>query len=126
GRPGYHHALATGQTEFLRLALTTSLELGVQPVQLVHGLQNHDQRTYELVHWATRHDDDLFRFRGREISGGQLAEEVRADLTERLTGTADFNRVFTQNGIACTTTSLIAATRGAERLDEITDADVPA
>ena len=22
GRPGYHHALATGQTEFLRLALT--------------------------------------------------------------------------------------------------------
>jgi len=126
GRPGYHHALATGQTEFLRLALTTSLELGVQPVQLVHGLQNHDELTYELVHWATRHEDDRFRFRGREISGGQLAEEVRADLTEKLTGTADFNRVFTQNGIACTTTSLIAATRGAERLDDITDADVPA
>jgi trehalose synthase len=126
GRPGYHHALATGQTEFLRLALTTSLELGVQPVQLVHGLQNHDELTYELVHWATRHEDDRFRFRGREITGGQLAEEVRADLTERLTGTADFNRVFTQNGIACTTTSLIAATRGAERLDDITDADVPA
>ncbi|TQJ31130.1 maltose alpha-D-glucosyltransferase [Microbacterium sp. SLBN-146] len=126
GRPGYQHALATGQTEFLRLALTTSLELGVQPVQLVHGLQNHDELTYELVHWATRHEDDRFRFRGREISGGQLAEEVRADLTERLTGTADFNRVFTQNGIACTTTSLIAATRGAERLDDIADADVPA
>ncbi|MFG6490768.1 maltose alpha-D-glucosyltransferase [Microbacterium sp. P03] len=126
GRPGYHHALATGQTEFLRLALTTSLELGVAPVQLVHGLQNHDELTYELVHWATRHGEDLFRFRGREITGGQLAEEVRADLTESLTGSADFNRVFTQNGIACTTTSLIAATRGASRLDEITDADVPA
>ncbi|MDN3494936.1 maltose alpha-D-glucosyltransferase [Planococcus sp. APC 4015] len=126
GRPGYHHALATGQTEFLRLALTTSLELGVQPVQLVHGLQNHDELTYELVHWATRHGDDLFRFRGRDISGGQLAEEVRADLTESLTGTADFNRVFTQNGIACTTTSLIAAARGAARLEDITDADIPA
>lgn len=126
GRPGYHHALATGQTEFLRLALTSSLELGVQPVQLVHGLQNHDELTYELVHWATRHAGDQYRFRGREISGGQLAEEVRADLTESLTGAADFNRVFTQNGIACTSTSLIAATRGIARLDEITEAEVPA
>jgi trehalose synthase len=126
GRPGYHHALATGQTEFLRLALTTSLRLGVQPVQLVHGMQNHDELTYELVHWATRHEDDRFPFRGREVSGSQLAEEVRADLTQSLTGEADFNRVFTQNGIACTTASLIAATRGIARLDEITDDDVAA
>ena len=126
GRPGYHHALATGQTEFLRLALTTSLRLGVQPVQLVHGLQNHDELTYELVHWATRHGDDPFRLRGREISGRQLAEEVRADLTECLTGTADYNRVFTQNGIACTTASLVAAARGIARLDDITEEDLPA
>ncbi|AZC13024.1 maltose alpha-D-glucosyltransferase [Microbacterium sp. ABRD28] len=126
GRPGYHHALATGRTDFLRLALTSSLELGVQPVQLVHGLQNHDELTYELVHWATRHADEEYRFRGREVSGSELAEIVRAELTESLTGTADFNRVFTQNGIACTTTSLIAAARGATRLDDITDADIPA
>src|SRR5690606_37380408 len=100
GRPGYHHALATGQTEFLRLALTSSLELGVQPVQLVHGLQNHDELTYELVHWATLHRDERYRFRLREVPGGQLAEEIRADLTEKLTGDADYNQVFTQNGIA--------------------------
>jgi trehalose synthase len=126
GRPGYHHALATGQTEFLRLALTASLELGVAPVQLVHGLQNHDELTYELVHWATRHRDDKYRFRLREVTGAQLAEEIRADLTESLTAAADYNRVFTQNGIACTTTSLIAATRGFATVDGIRDADVPA
>ena len=126
GRPGYHHALATGQTEFLRLALATSLELGVAPVQLVHGLQNHDELTYELVHWATRHGEDLYKFRGEEITGGQLAELVRAELTESLTGTADFNRVFTQNGIACTSTSLIAATRGLARLDDVTESEIPA
>ncbi|WP_395640972.1 maltose alpha-D-glucosyltransferase [Pseudolysinimonas sp.] len=125
GRPGYHHALATGQTEFLRLALATSLELGVAPVALVHGLQNHDELTYELVHWAS-HRDDKYRFRLREVPGAQLAEEIRADLTEQLTGTADFNQIFTQNGIACTSTSLIAATRGFARLDDITDADIPA
>jgi len=125
-RPGYHHALATGDTEFLRLALNVALELGVEPVQLVHGLQNHDELTYELVHWATSHHDDLFPFRYREISGAQLAEEIRADLTEALTGHSDFNRVFTQNGIACTTASLIAATQHKEKLGEITEADVPA
>lgn len=125
-RPAYHHALATGQTEFLRLALNVALELGVEPVQLVHGLQNHDELTYELVHWATSHHDDLFHFRYRDITGAQLAEEIRADLTESLTGAADFNRVFTQNGIACTTASLIAATQQKKTLDEIEDADVPA
>ncbi len=126
GRPGYQHALATGQTEFLRLALTQSLELGVQPVQLVHGLQNHDELTYELVHWATRHRDDTYRFRLREVPGALLAEEVRADLTAALTGGADYNQVFTQNGIACTATSLIAATQGFAALDDIADADIPA
>ncbi len=125
-RPAYHHALATGDTEFLRLTLRTSLELGVQPVSLVHGLQNHDELTYELVHWATLHKDDVVTYRGDEVTGGALAERIRGDLTQALTGTADYNRVFTQNGIACTSASLIAATRGHESLDSITEADVPA
>ncbi|MDQ4137932.1 MAG: maltose alpha-D-glucosyltransferase, partial [Actinomycetota bacterium] len=125
-RPAYHHALATGQTEFLRLTLTTSLEEGVEPVQLVHGMQNHDELTYELVHWATTHKDDVYYFRRREITGGELAEEIRADLTEALTGKADYNRVFTQNGIACTTASLIAATQGIERLEDVTEEHIPA
>jgi trehalose synthase len=125
GRPGYQHALATGQTEFLRLALTTSLELGVAPVGLVHGLQNHDELTYELVHWAS-HRDEKYRFRLREVPGAQLAEEIRADLADQITGSVDYNRIFTQNGIACTSASLIAATRGFATLDAITDADVPA
>lgn len=125
-RPGYHHALATANTEFLRLALNTSLETGVEPAQLVHGLQNHDELTYELVHWATTHRDDVFTYRHRELTGGELAEEIRADLTERLTVEADYNLVFTQNGIACTSASLIAASQGKARLEDITDADVPA
>ncbi len=125
-RPGYHHALATGDTEFLRLTLMTSLELGVEPVGLVHGMQNHDELTYELVHWATLHRDDTYPFRHDEVTGGDLAELIRGELTEKLTGSADYNRVFTQNGIACTSTSLIAATQGFERLDDITDEAIPA
>jgi trehalose synthase len=123
-RPAYHHALAVGDTEFLRLTLRTSLSVGVEPVSLVHGLQNHDELTYELVHWATLHKDDLYPYQGREISGGDLAESVRADLTKSLTETADYNLVFTTNGIACTTASLIAAARGHETLDSIGTDDI--
>ncbi|PPK93395.1 trehalose synthase [Kineococcus xinjiangensis] len=119
-RPAYHHALATGDTEFLRLTLRTSRETGVDPVTLVHAMQNHDELTYELVHWATLHSEDTFRFRGREVRGGALAETIRADLLKHLTGeAADYNLVFTTNGIACTTASVIAATQGLRTLDEI-------
>ncbi|GAA2544778.1 maltose alpha-D-glucosyltransferase [Pseudonocardia hydrocarbonoxydans] len=123
-RPAYHHALATGDTEFLRLTLRTSLELGVDPASLVHALQNHDELTYELVHWATGHRDDLYTYRGAEITGGELAESVRRDLCEHLTGPdAPYNLIFTTNGIACTTATVIAATLGITDLDDIGEAD---
>ena len=81
-RPAYHHALATADTEFLRLTLRTSLELGVDPASLVHALQNHDELTYELVHWSTGHRDDIYTYKGEEITGEELGASVRADLTE--------------------------------------------
>ncbi len=119
-RPAYQHALATGDTEFLRLTLRTSLEVGVEPAMLVHALQNHDELTYELVHWATEHHADLYPFRGGEVTGAELAETIRQDLLDRLTGdSADYNLVFTTNGIACTTASVIAATQGHATLDAI-------
>ncbi len=124
-RPAYHHALATADTEFLRLTLNSSLDHGVPPLTLVHAMQNHDELTYELVHFATLHKDDLFDFRGVEMRGEDLAVTVRADLTERLTGDAGpYNATFTTNGIASTTGTVIAATLGLTDLEAITDADV--
>ena len=115
-RPAYQHALATADTEFLRLTLRTTLEHGVDPASLVHALQNHDELTYELVHWSTGHRDDLFTYKGEEITGEMLGASVRGDLTEKLTGeNAPYNLVFTTNGIACTTATVIAATLGHHR-----------
>src|ERR687893_737237 len=54
-RPAYHHAMATGDTEFLRLTLNLAVQHGVDPASLVHALQNHDEMTYELVHFETLH-----------------------------------------------------------------------
>lgn len=119
-RPAYHHALATADTEFLRLTLRTTLELGVDPASLIHALQNHDELTYELVHWSTGHRDDIYTYKGEEITGEVLGETVRRDLSERFTGeNAPYNLVFTTNGIACTSATVIAATLGITDLDEI-------
>ena len=112
-RPAYAHAMATGDTEFLRLTLNAALQHGLQPVRLVHALQNHDEMTYELVHFATVHKDDIFSFRGAELTGGELAVKIRSELIERLTGeAAPYNATFTTNGIASTTATIIAAALG--------------
>ena len=72
-RPAYHHALATGDTEFVRLTLNLARKHGVEPASLVHALQNHDEMTYELVHFETLHARDLFMFRSKELTGHELA-----------------------------------------------------
>lgn len=124
-RPAYHHALATADTEFLRLTLNEALSLGVDPASLVHGLQNHDELTYELVHFWTLHRDDTYRFRDADISGGQLRDIVRAELADALTGAAHpYNLLFTTNGIACTTATVAAAVLGYRDLDALTDGQI--
>jgi len=124
-RPAYHHALATGDTEFLRLTLRTTLELGVDPASLVHALQNHDELTYELLHWENGHREDLYTYKGIEVTGEHLAQIVRSDLLEHLTGAvAPYNRVFTTNGIACTTVTVVCAALGIRDLETIDDIDM--
>ena len=124
-RPAYAHAMATGDTEFLRLTLNAALQHGLQPIRLVHALQNHDEMTYELVHFATAHRDDIFRFRGAELTGGELAAKIRRELIERLTGAAGpYNAIFTTNGIASTTATIIAAALGYTDITNLSPAQI--
>ncbi|MEJ2870960.1 maltose alpha-D-glucosyltransferase [Actinomycetospora sp. OC33-EN08] len=124
-RPGYHHALATGDAEFLRLGLRAAREIGIDPASLVHALQNHDEMTYELVHWAAGHRDDAVVFRGTEMTGARLAEIVRGELLGVLAGPdKPYNLVFTTNGIASTTATVIAASIGVTDLADIGPAQV--
>jgi hypothetical protein len=91
-RPAYHHALVMADTEFLRLTLQLSQqELGVDPASLVHALQNHDELTHELVHFAaTPHAEDEFALqRQSELKGADLGVVcIRTDLIGHLTGEA--------------------------------------
>jgi len=124
-RPAYQFAMATSDTEFLRLTLREAQKVGIDQASLVHALQNHDELTYELVHFAGPHRDDPYTLGGGETTGGELAEYVRETMRLRLTGdAAPYNALFVQNGIACTTASVIAASLGISELDAITEADV--
>lgn len=120
-RPAYHHALVTADTEFLRLTLRLAQEIGVDQASLVHALQNHDELTYELVHFTSAHKDDLFELDGQELTGAELAAHVQQTLRDGITGAAGpYNLVFTSNGIACTTASVITAVLGITDLEAIT------
>jgi trehalose synthase len=124
-RPAYAHALATSDTEFLRMTLNAALQHGLQPIRLVHALQNHDEMTYELVHFAIRHRDDIFRFRGVPLTGGELAVQIRNELIERLTGeAAPYNAIFTTNGIASTIATIIAGALGYTDLTNLSQVQI--
>jgi trehalose synthase len=124
-RPGYHYALVTQDTEFLRLTLKLAMEIGVDQASLVHALQNHDELTYELVHFATRHKDDVFQLGGSELTGTELTEHVQDTLRTALTGeNGPYNAVFTTNGIACTTVSVITAALGIKDISALTDEQI--
>jgi trehalose synthase len=85
-RPAYHHALVTGNTEFLRLMLTTARETRIDQASLIHALQNHDELTLELVHFWTRHAGDLYRLDGHAYTGSDLRAAIRTTVYSRLSG----------------------------------------
>ncbi|MEK8073347.1 maltose alpha-D-glucosyltransferase [Rhodococcoides navarretei] len=124
-RPAYQHALVMGNTEFLRLTMTLARAHGVDTASLVHALQNHDEMTFELIHFATLHAEDEFTYGGEAVKGCDLGDRIRGELTDRLTGRwAPYNRTFTTNGIACTTASVITASLGIRDLDRMDERDI--
>ncbi|HNP70961.1 MAG TPA: maltose alpha-D-glucosyltransferase [Kouleothrix sp.] len=121
-RPAYHHALLTGDTEFLRLMLRTMHEYSIDPASLIHALQNHDELTLELVHFWTLHAHDTYSLGGQSWPGEILREHLRTQMYERLTGeNTPYNLRFVTNGVACTSVSVIAAALGIRDLTQLTD-----
>ncbi len=126
-RPAYHTALASGDTEFLRLMLATMVEYGIDSAALIHALQNHDELTLELVHFWTLHRNDSYAYHGATVTGTQLRDEIRQILYSGLTGSAaPYNLAFSNQGIACTTASVVAASLGFTDLDALGPGDIGA
>jgi trehalose synthase len=121
-RPAYHHALVTGDTEFLRLMLNLMRQYEIDPAALIHALQNHDELTMELVHFAT-HKDDPFPFHGTQMSGAALRSKVHEEMFGVLIGEHAPYNLKAGDGVACTTASLIAATLGYRDINKLSKAE---
>jgi trehalose synthase len=119
-RPAYHHALVTGDTEFLRMMLRTVHDFGISPASLIHALQNHDELTLELVHFWTLHADEMFTFAGQTWQGRTLRTFIREAMYQAISGDrAPYNLRFVTNGVACTSLSLAAAALGYESIADL-------
>jgi trehalose synthase len=121
-RPGYQHALVTGDAEFLRLMLGLQKTYQIDPAGLIHALQNHDELTLELVHFWTRHKDAPFIFRGKKMKGSELREIIRDEMHGRLLGPAAPYNLKAANGVSCTTATIAAAALGIRDISRLTDA----
>lgn len=120
-RPAYQHALLTGDTAFLRLMLALQRQYGIDPAGLIHALQNHDELTLELVHFWTTHKDDRYTFRGKELKGSELRDQIRGEMHARLLGPAAPYNLKAANGVSCTSASLAAAALGIRELDPLSE-----
>lgn len=119
-RPGYNHALLTGDAGLLKLMLRLMDEYGIKPVQLVHAMQNHDEITYELVHF-TEHADERFEFNGEEFTGSEIRDKVVSQMQALAAGEAAGYNKLSGNGLCTTYAGFCAAAFGIGNPYDMTD-----
>jgi len=105
------HALLMEDATLLRQAFQFLLDAEVQPISLVHDLQNHDEITYQLVELDAR-GDEVFRLNGEEVLGRQLREQMLREMREKAAGDrAPHNKLYRpeRDGLATTFAGFIAA-----------------
>jgi trehalose synthase len=123
-RPAYEYALLAGDAEFLRLQFQLMRKFDIDSGALVHALQNHDELTMGMAHFGGRHAQELFPFRGGQLSGEQLRATVREEMYSRLIiEDAPYNLKF-GDGVASTTATIIASALGIKDIAKLTAAEV--
>ena len=105
------HALLMEDATMLRQAFQFLLDADVQPIGLVHDLQNHDEITYQLVELDAR-GDEAFQVDGKEVFGRQLREQMLREMRAKAAGErAPHNKLYRpeKDGLATTFAGFVAA-----------------
>jgi len=123
-RPASQHALATGNAGFLFLMLRLMHAYEINPLALIHALQNHDELTLELIHFMTVHADELFPFRRKKLKGSDLRSLVHLEMFSALSGDRAPYNIAHPNGIVCTTATICAAALRISNLSSITEKEI--
>ncbi|KAJ3449302.1 alpha-amylase family member [Anaeramoeba flamelloides] len=110
-RPALQHSILSGDCTFLYLMMKCMLiEYKINPISLIHGMQNHDEITYELVHLMT-HAKDKFQYGSQEVTGEELRNNIRNEVKTlvdplKLLSNAS---LFSGNGLCTTFVGLLSA-----------------
>jgi trehalose synthase len=120
-RPGYLYALVVGDGGPLRLMLRQMLAYEIQPMRLVHGLQNHDELMLETTHLSV-FGDEIFEWEENQELGDILFKNIHEKVISATTGDhAPYNKVFAMSpGVCSTLPGFIAASLGISDITQIT------
>ncbi|MCC6591357.1 MAG: maltose alpha-D-glucosyltransferase [Bryobacterales bacterium] len=118
-RPACEHAALTGNADLLRLMYRLMADYGLDTGSLIHALQNHDEITYELVHFLV-FGDQTFDLGGRQLRGLALRKQIRDEMKEQALSRAPWNRE-SGNGLCTTFVGFLAAALGLESIEEVFD-----
>jgi maltose alpha-D-glucosyltransferase/alpha-amylase len=108
------HALLGADAGPLRLAFRFLLDAEVQPLTLIHDLQNHDEITYQLVELDHR-KDEVFTVGGAKVTGKELRERILNEMRAKAAGdAAPYNKLYRpeKDGVATTFAGFIAPALG--------------
>jgi trehalose synthase len=123
-RPAYDHALLTGDAGFLRLVHQQMLQYDIDPASLIHALQNHDEMTMGLAHFAGKNENAPFPFRGGQATGKQVRDTVREEMYAHLIGDrVPYNLKFGE-GVASTTATIITSALGIKDISKLKKKDI--
>lgn len=116
-RPACEHAALTGNTDLLRLMYKLMAEYGLDTGNLIHALQNHDEITYELVHFLV-FGDQTFDLGRRQLRGLALRNQISNEMKDRALTPAPWNRE-SGNGLCTTFVGYLAAALGLLSIEQI-------
>jgi trehalose synthase len=108
------HAFLTEDASLLRLSYRDMLRGGINPMSLVHDLQNHDEITYQLVQLGDRGSEE-FLFNGKMTPAKEIREQALREMRKRVAGkNAPYNKLYraAQDGVATTFAGFVAASLG--------------
>lgn len=118
-RPAFYHAVLMQDGEFLRMMHRLMKDFNIKPISLIHALQNHDEITHELVHFAD-HPDEKFMFYGKMASGKDIRDRILREAKSNAAGkNAPYNKL-SGNGLCTTSAGYCAAAVGVKDINNIT------
>ncbi|WP_367607995.1 alpha-amylase family glycosyl hydrolase [Legionella sp. W05-934-2] len=106
-RPAIEHAVLTGDARLLNTMMQQLIKAHIDVRRLEHGLQNHDEITYELVE-LTDNPTKRYLYGDKPLSGFSIKQQVIEQMRQKALS-KPYN-VINNNGL-CTTMAGLVATR---------------